>query len=69
MEKLCLSNVVATSIKFRSILLSEREIIKCLDPKLHHVLGNLIALTQTEAFFIVRFSQKIVMLMQELIHE
>jgi len=61
--------VVATSIKFRSILLSEREIIKCLDHKLHLVLGTLIALTQTEAFFTVRFLQKTVMLMQKLIHE
>jgi hypothetical protein len=69
MEKLFLSNVVTTSVKFRSILLSERKIIKCLDRRLHLVLGTLIALTQTEAFFIVRFSQKIVMLMQELIHE
>jgi hypothetical protein len=69
MEKLFLSNVVTTSVKLRSILLSEREIIKCLDRRLHLVRGTLIALTQTKAFFIVRFLQKIVMLMQELIHD
>jgi len=69
MEKLFLSNVVTTSVKLRSILLSEREIIKCLDRRLYLVRGNLIALTQKKAFFTVRFLQKIVMLMQKLIHE
>ena len=69
MEKLFLSNVVATPVKLRSVLLSEGEIIKCLDHKLHHVRGTLIALTQKKASFTVRFLQKIVMLMQELIHE
>ena len=69
MEKLCLSNVVVTPVKLRSVLLSEREIIKCLDHKLHHVRGTLIVLIQKEAFFTVRFSQKIVIFhMQELIH-
>jgi len=58
MEKLCLSNVVVTSVKLRSILLFEREIIKCLGHKLYHAHGVLIVPIQREALFIQKFCLK-----------